>query len=162
MELDIKLNDSDIKGLSKYKFKKLLKEKIKTAALAYLNKLKNKHKKSHFIQSKRIKCSDYLIDTILTKNEAKLIFKFRTHMYTVKENFSKQYENNMLCELCSSAVSSQQHLFECPVLIGFIPEIVTSGVRYEYIFEESRKMKKVAQILLKICELRQQLLDDIK
>ena len=93
IELDIDLNDEDIKRISKYKFKKYLKKKIQTAALAYLNKLKMKHKKSSEVQSKEIKCSEYLKSKLFTKNETKLLFKFRTHMYSVKENFSKQYEN---------------------------------------------------------------------
>ena len=109
IELDIDLNDEDIKRISKYKFKKYLKKKIQTAALAYLNKLKMKHKKSSELQSKEIKCSEYLKSKLFTKNETKLLFKLRTHMYSVKENFSKQYENNMLCELCASAVLSQEH-----------------------------------------------------
>ena len=106
-----------------------------------MNKLKKKHIKSNFIQSKEIKCSNYLVNKAFSKNEAKLLFKFRTHMYSVKQNFSKQYENNMLCELCASAISSQQHLFKCPVLIKFIPEIVTSGVKYKDIFGNSKEMK---------------------
>ena len=160
LELNINLDDEDIKGMSKYKFKKFLKGKIKTATLAYLNQLKKK--KSKFLQSKEIKCSNYLINKLFTKNEAQLLFKFRTHMYSVKENFSKQYENNMNCELCASAVSSQQHLFLCPVLIKFIPEIITSGVKYDYLFENSAKMKEIVPILQKICDVREQLLDDIK
>ena len=128
----------------------------------YLNKLKMKHKKSSELQSKEIKCSDYLKSKLFSKNETKLLFKFRTHMYSMKENFSKQYLNNMLCELCASAVSSQEHLFKCPVLINFIPEITTSRVKYENIFGSCSNMKKVVPIIQKICDVRQQLLDDIK
>ena len=81
---------------------------------------------------------------------------------TSLQNSSKQYENSMLCELCASAVSSQDDLFNCPVLINFIPEIMTSRVKYEHIFGEISKMKKVVPIIQKICEVRQQLLDDLK
>ena len=38
LELNINLNDEDIKGISRYKFKNYLKTKIKMATLAYLNK----------------------------------------------------------------------------------------------------------------------------
>ena len=58
--------------------------------------------------------------------------------------------------------TSQQHLFKCPVLIKFIPEIVTSGVKYKDIFGDSNEMKNVVKILQKICDVRQQLMDDIK
>ena len=89
-ELDINLSDTDIKKMKKYKFKLLLKKKINIAALNYLNKLKAKHTKADNIQSSEIKCSEYLLNTKLSKNEAKLLFKFRTRMYSVKGNFSKQ------------------------------------------------------------------------
>ena len=56
LELNINLNDEDIKGISRYKFKKYLKTKIKMATLAYLNKLKKKHIKSNISTSN---CTPY-------------------------------------------------------------------------------------------------------
>ena len=84
-------------------------------------------------------------------------------MYSVKENFSSNYENtNMLCELCGNGPSTQKHLFNCAVLKRFIPELVNSKVKYEFIFGNMKQMKEVVQILIKISDIRQQLLDDIK
>ena len=57
-------------------------------------------------------------------------------MYHVKENFPSMYENtSMLCELCAGDESTQQHLF---------------------------MWKEVAKMLIKICEIRRQLLEDLK
>ena len=84
-------------------------------------------------------------------------------MYSVKENFSSIYENsNMLCELCANGPSNQSHLFQCAVLKKFIPELVDSTVKYEFIFGNMKQMKEVVQILIKISDIRQQLLEDIK
>ena len=84
-------------------------------------------------------------------------------MYSVKANFSKQYENsNLLCDLCVSAKCTQEHLFKCPVLSGFIPEIKTSAVKYDYIFGTIEEMKQVVGVLTKICDIRQKLLEDIQ
>ena len=149
--------------MSKYLFKKLLKKKINDAAMKYLNELKEKHTKMENIQSKELICSEYLKDTRLSKTETKLLFKFRTRMYSVKANFSKKYENsNLLCELCVSAKCTQEHLFKCPVLSGFIPELKTSAVKYDYIFGNIKEMKKIVIVLKKICDIRQNLLEDIQ
>ena len=84
-------------------------------------------------------------------------------MYSVKNNFPSKYENtNMLCELCAGAESTQQHLFVCPVLKSFIPELDKTTTQYEYIFGNAKQMKEVVNILEKICDIRQQLLEDMK
>ena len=102
-----------------------------------------------------------------TISETKLLFKFRTHMYKVKENFGNMFANDMVCDLCHTANCSQPHtancsqphLFQCPILKDFVPEI--NQVKYEYIFGNTGEMKKVAQVLEKICETRELLLEDI-
>ena len=63
-------------------------------------------------------------------------------MYSVKNNFPSKFENtNMLCELCAGAESTQQHLFLCPVLKSFIPELEKTKTKYEYIFGNAKQMK---------------------
>ena len=131
--------------MSKYRFKKLLKKKIKTATLKYLNGLKQKHIKVENFQSTDLKCSNYLMDKSFSKIDARLLFKFRTRMYSVKANFSTKYENNMLCDLCTSAECTQQHLLQCPVIKEFIPEIKSSTVKYEYLFGNIEEMKQIVK-----------------
>ena len=57
---------------------------------------------------------------------------------------------------------NQQHLFVCPVLKAFIPELINTPVKYEDIFGNTDKMKKVVILLEKICKIREQLLEDIQ
>ena len=103
------------------------------------------------------------MDRSISKTDAKLLFKFRTRMYAVKANFSRQYENtNMLCDLCKSSECTQQHLFQCPIIKGFIPEMNSSSVKYEYLFGNTTQMKQVVKMLEKIIEIREQLLQDLK
>ena len=160
-ELNINLNDNDIKRMSKYMFKKFLKEKIKSATLKYLNELKKKHIKVENLQSTELKCSKYLMDTRISKVDAKLLFKFRTRMYPVKANFSTKYQNNMLCDLCISAECMQQHLLQCPILKSFIPELKSTTLKYEFLFGNIEEMKQIVKILKQISEVREQLLQDI-
>ena len=58
--------------------------------------------------------------------------------------------------------STKKHLFNCAVLKRFIPELENNKIKYEFIFGNMKQMKEVVQILIKISDIRQQLLDDIK
>ena len=82
-------------------------------------------------------------------------------MYSVKENFETNYEENLMCELCRTSKCSQSHLFECPIIQAFIPEIVEQEIKYEFIFGKNNEMKQVAPILEKISKIRDLLIDDI-
>ena len=93
--------------------------------------------------------------------EAKILFKFRTHLYSVKENFESNYQQNMLCDLCHASNCSQSHIFKCPIIKGFVPEIEEKGLKYEFIFGKIHEMKNVAQVLEKICNIRELLLNDL-
>ena len=127
-ELNIDVTDDKLLKMSKGVFKNFIRKKIKCAALEHLNKLKRKHIKVKFIKSEDLKCSSYLINPKFTAKEAKLLFKFRTHMYSVKENFENLYEQNMLCDLCRVTKCSQSHLFQCAIIRGFVPEIEEKGL----------------------------------
>ena len=161
-ELNINLSDSDIKEMSKFNFKKLIKEKIKISTMDHLNQLKESHSKIKNIEYPDLKCSDYLVNKIISTKEAKMLFKFRTRMYSVKANFRSKYENNMLCDLCLTSDCSQSHLFICPVIKAFVPELVDTPVKYEHIFGSTNQMKEAVKLLEKICEIREQLIEDIQ
>ena len=52
----------------------------------------------------------------LTRKQASTIFKARTRMVPVKNNYRKMYHNN-ICRACGHEVETQQHVFEeCDVL----------------------------------------------
>ena len=56
---------------------------------------------------------------------------------------------------------SQSHLFQCAIIRGFVPEIEEKGIRYDFIFGKINEMKKVAEVLEKICKIRELILNDI-
>ena len=70
-----------------------------------------------------LKCSEYIINSDISSEHSKLLFKFRTRMYSVKTNFRSKFENDLICNLCASSECSQRHLFVCPVIKAFIPEL---------------------------------------
>ena len=161
-ELQIDISENELKKMSKNVFKRYLRKKVQNGALRYLNKLKAKHSKMKNIDSKDLKCSRYMINSKLTKSEIQTLFKFRTHMFNVKENFEKMYQNDMLCDLCRISNCTQSHLFQCKIMKSFVPEIEENAVKHEYIFGNQNEMKKVAPVLIKISEIRNLLLEDLK
>ena len=70
-----------------------------------------------------LKCSEYITNSDISSEHSKLLFKFRTRMYSVKTNFRSKFENDLICNLCASSECSQRHLFVCPVIKAFIPEL---------------------------------------
>ena len=160
-ELQIDISDKELLKMSKNVYKKYIRKKIKNATLRYLNMLKGKHNKMKNVNSKNLKCSEYLTNSKFTKLEAQMLFKFRTRMFNVKENFENLYQD-MRCDLCHIENCSQSHLFQCPIIKSFVPEIDEKKIKYEYIFGNINEMKKVAQILEKISQIRDELLEDLK
>ena len=105
--MGIDLEDEDLAKLSKSKFKKLLKQKIHDGALKYLKSIQDKHTKMSNLNYQELKCSKYLLDNRLSNEDKKLLFKFRTRMYTVKANFRTQFQDKLDCKLCKSSIESQ-------------------------------------------------------
>ena len=58
-DIDLGLTEEKIKGMKKYKFMKILKEKIINAALSYLKKIKIKHSKMDILHYNNIKLQEY-------------------------------------------------------------------------------------------------------
>ena len=86
MDIGLNLSEEDVSSISKRKFKKIVKEKIKKASLIFLNNLANPHSKSENLVKSELKCSIYLKDKRFSASEAQLLFKLRTRMFSVKDN----------------------------------------------------------------------------
>ena len=87
--LNINLTDEQIASTSKYKFKKMIKEKARQAAFEYLIEIKNSHSKMDNLQYSQLEMQKYLSNNFIYKNDAQLLFKLRTRMAEFKGNFQK-------------------------------------------------------------------------
>ena len=136
-DLGININDEDLKlnYKKKEKFKVLVKRKSEIKAFEYLNKLKATHSKMHNIKFDQIKCADYLMGKSTTQTEAKILFKFRTRMAPVKQNFKTQYHANLFCDLCKVSKCTQEHLFQCHVLRNTVSVLMSSSAFYKDSFQ---------------------------
>ena len=90
--LNLTLNDCQIKMIKKYKFKKIVKKKIEESAFKYLETIKLKHNKVKDIEyDGKLQIQNYLNDVNFDMEDKYLLFKLRTHMIEVKTNFKNQY-----------------------------------------------------------------------
>ena len=157
-DFDINLVDDEVKQISKKKFKRYVKEKTKQVAMKYLNQLKERHSKSKNLEFYDFNCKEYLKDRRISQEEAKLMFKLRTRMVSVRCNFKNKYGNNLNCDLCKTNLDNQEHLLVCPVIKNSIPEFKKyKNVKYSDIFGTDDEVVSAAKIFYKITQERERL-----
>ena len=123
-DLNLELSDSEIRSMSHYQFKKLIRNKIEELAIAYLES--QKKQKTHKLDIKTFKPQEYMLSKNLSIAEVQNLFKIRNHMIDVKENFKSSHEN-MYCRLCLIQRETQDHLISCPK----IREKLTGMIKFE-------------------------------
>ena len=83
-----KISFSEIEGMSKWRFKKLVKEKTQLAAFKYLMEKKNqpnKQKKKSNLKYEKLEMQDYLFDGNYKTQISQVVFKTRTQTLEIKK-----------------------------------------------------------------------------
>ena len=143
---------------TKESFKTFLKSKSKQLTQKYLTQLKKKHSKLDDLNFSELKCAQYLQDIRLSQKEVKLLFKLRTCMYSVKTNSRGQYNFNLTCDLCQSAICDQGHLLFCKELQRHVPELHKTEVKYHHLFGDIDQIIPAIKLFAKLTERREELL----
>ena len=126
--------------MSKYKFKKLVKEKIKIKASEFIYSIRDKENRSKSKNLKTFKLQNYLRTNNISTKEKKLLFSLRTRSVDVKTNYRNKYKMNMYCRVCQDQTEeeSEKHLLKCKILIENIDsDIDISNAKYENIFSDN-------------------------
>ena len=114
--LEINLCFDDIKDIPKTVFKQLVKQKVKTKALQFLNTLQEGHSKSKEFKYPELQLQSYLRPgNSLTIKEKAFIFSARSRMMEVHSNFKKG-KSDLMCRKCKLNEETQRHLLICPKL----------------------------------------------
>ena len=147
---DIILSDEEIRGMTKLKFKHIVKEKLQIKVMAYLIALQNKHTKSENLQCES-KMQEYLTSSNLSISEKQLLFKLRSKMLKIKANYSSIYKGNLSCSLCldKQAIENESHLLSCIIVNQ---NVETKNVKYEDVFENVTKQKTTVTVFKNIME----------
>ena len=109
--IDLDLNFSSIKQMSKSAFKKLVRSKVRAAALKYLTEIQATHSKAKHMQYKSLKLQNYLRSGNMTIQDKCFTFAARSHMLQIKCNF-KNGISDIKCRKCGIEDESQKHVFQ--------------------------------------------------
>ena len=99
----------------------------------------------------------YLLSRNISTRRKKLIFKVRTRMIKVGDNFGKKED---LCPICFLELNTQPHLTQCSVLKQKFPDIFSNNIsNYEDIFgSKTDEMKEAIDLFEKCLRKREQLI----
>ena len=158
-EIGVNLTFAEIKNLKKEEFAKIIKEEIRNKAFEDLKKEKLKHSKMNNLEYKEFKIQNYFVDDRVESWMAKDIYKFRTRMADVNENFKNSFKYESLCPICKISKDDQSHLMVCHKLREFNPSLDVDK-NYKDIFnDDCLKLYESARILIKALETRKKIID---
>ena len=106
----------DIKQMSEFRFKKMVKQKTTMAAFKYLMEQKikpGKHTKIKNIEYKQLCIQEFLLEGNLNNELSKVIFKMRGKKLEIKDHRKWKYDDN-LCVGCSAIIETENELLSCP------------------------------------------------
>ena len=146
----INLTESEISSMKKFKFKSIVKEKVREQARAYLVALKKGHSKSKYLDE-NFKVQPYLTSSNMSLAEKKLLFRFRTHTYDCKANFRWNFTDTK-CSICTLD-DTQQHLLNCPMF----NDLNTQSIKYEHIFGTLEEQLRITKVLMLIDQKRSEM-----
>ena len=151
--------DETISNMSKTKFKKIVKLKLKTHAIKYLRDLAEPHSKSTGLKNNTLKKQSYFEDRRFSKEEVQLLFTLRTKMLECKANFSEQYQKKLQCRLCKApdSIENEDHLLTCSIL-----NTVKYNVQFSDVYGTVDEQYEVVQIFKKVVRRWKVYLDNIQ
>ena len=156
----LNISESDIMDNSKEALKDKVKKQIRYAAYDFLMDTAHKHTKVRSEMYEDLDGMVYLEDERFTPDLSNLLFKLRTRMFNVRNNFRNQYETNLLCPLCRVKEDSQEHLLECRMILN---KVNCGDCRYEDIFSDDAdtllNIAKVLQMVIKVREEEENVLN---
>ena len=97
---------------------------------------------------------------LISDEEAEVLSALRSHTgRAIKEYFHSYNKNNMQCELCTSAIDSQEHCMICQKRTHII-EPTMSHIKYNHIYGSVSEQKYIAHMYVKLLQLREERLSD--
>ena len=149
--LQIKLSFHEIEIMSKFSFKKLVKEKTKMAAFKYLEEIKCKQSKILNIKYTNLEIQEYLLDGNQNTKMSKLIFKARSKTLDIKTQKCWKYEDK-ICIGCQDRVETGEEVLTC---VGLGGQNVTKPVEYDWFYSEDvNRIRDVAKVLNEKLKIR--------
>ena len=154
--LDVNLSFEEIANLSDSRFKKILKEKMKSAAFNYLTKEKGKQKKILNIKYDKLEMQEYLLSGDRNSEISKLIFKARGLNLDIKTHKKWKYSDR-LCIGCQVKEETGDEILFCESFGENMDKIA-----YNWFFStNSSDQIEVAKLMKKKLKERAKLTEEI-
>ena len=96
--------------MAKSKWKKIVKTKIEEKANEIYKNECEKLKKLKCLNQYKAKIKRERYMDILQQKQARILFKLRTRMISVRNNFKNKYED-LMCPRCKKEIDDEKHLF---------------------------------------------------
>ena len=156
-DINFDITEKQIKLTKKKIFKVKLKQKIIEASNKYLENIKERHSKVKHIVHKGLKMQPYFQNLTLSSKEKQILFRLRTRMTDVKENF-KTMHTDISCNFCEKDYAqTDAHLLDCSFFINACPQLKDDYlVEYEDIFMDIEAQVRVAKIYKLIFKIKEE------
>lgn len=144
--------------MSKVRFKKITKEKVRSAAFKDLLLRKNSYSQVKDNCYNKFTLQHYLSSETFTLKEKHMLFKLRIRMLDVKANCPSLYVNDMQCEHCvSNEAQTQRHLLEnCDKIIAN-SKTIFDNISVDHLFGHLSQQLNATKLFIEIQAVREQL-----
>jgi hypothetical protein len=163
--LQLHIDFDQIEGCSAELFRKQIVGKIRNRAFEELLKIQDGHEKVRYIFFEDLSGpQEYLCSTKFSNRQKSLLFNLRCRsLKTIKDNFHRQYKENLFCQLsCENTIDSQEHLLVCPTIKEHLSadQVVSQDkIRYEHLFGDPSEQYEAVIVFQTILKVRDRLLD---
>ena len=160
-EIGLNMSDLQISQLSKQKFKSIVKNKIKDAALNYLNGVKRGHSKMQSLSYETLQLQEYLNSPLFNNESRNLLLRLRTRTVNgIRCDFKGIYPDTS-CPVGCGQSDTLQHILTCVVLGSMYrsTDISISDTKYEDIFSDNiLKQKPITEMFRRLIQIRNNLI----
>eukprot|EP00092_Neocalanus_flemingeri_P051013 GFUD01059162.1.p1 GENE.GFUD01059162.1~~GFUD01059162.1.p1 ORF type:complete len:206 (-),score=48.58 GFUD01059162.1:20-637(-) len=158
--LNLKISFEQIGKMSKYKLKKIVKQKTMEAAFKYLIDEQIKQTKIWDIKYQNLEMQEYLLEGNVNTEISKVIFKARGKTLDIKTQKKWKYHDN-LCVGCGISVETVDEILTCTGLCEQ-NDVVKKQITYNLVFGDSTSdMVEVGKALKKKLRLRMKIIEGI-
>ena len=151
------ITEEIVESKSKETLRRIINDSIRREAFNFLVAKAAAHSKVNHEMYTDVKGSAYFYDHRFTSHGAKLVFRFRTRMFGVRNNFRNKYSCT-LCPLCGLVEDSQQHLFECKIILNYH----TPTTQHDDVYSnDAESLLAVAKDLENLVKIREELIPTV-
>ena len=154
-DFEINYTVDEISSFSKKKWAKIVRLAYKAKAFDDLLSKSEEFSKGENLLYGNLDMRKYLKSNSLSLNQKKIIFKFRTRMINVKDNFRNSYKNLNCRFNCFNEIENQEHLLVCSKLPNQI-----SKSEYRSIYGNNPNISEIAKKLEQNLKKRDMLIEN--